>query len=64
MSSGQASHTNTSTTANPAKDQQLEMDDQAVQPESGTEREDDDIRQSSPASERVNNKSMAAPEEA
>jgi hypothetical protein len=39
------------------------MNEQDVQPESGTIREDD-IRQSSPASERVNDKNMEAPEEA
>lgn len=63
MSSEQASHSSTSTRSNSNVDEQLEMDDQDVQPESGTVQEDD-IRQSSPASERVNDKNMEAPEEA
>ncbi len=63
MSSGQASHKSTSSKADTSADVQSGMNDQDVQPESGTVREDD-IRQSSPAVERVNDKAMEAPEEA
>lgn len=62
MSSGQSSHQDISQSST-QHNGQTGMNEQDVQPESGTIREDD-IRQSSPASERVNDKNMEAPEEA
>lgn len=67
MSSEQTSRKSTSTQTNSDANEQLGMVDQNVgqdvQPESGTIREDD-IRQSSPVSERITDKNKEAPEEA
>ncbi len=63
MNSGQVSPSSTSAEPDANANEPLEMDQQDVQPESGTVREDD-IRQSSAASDRVNDKNMEAPEEA
>lgn len=72
MSSGDASHQSTSTKSasttlktNLSGDNAIGGDvDQDFQPETGAPREDEEIRQSSPANDRVSEKSAAAPEEA
>lgn len=63
MASDQQSQQSTVNSQNTGNEEQGNTASQDYQPESGSVREGEEIRQSSPASQRANEKQMESPEE-